>query len=192
MRTHRTRRVNHKRHSGKPRNDLLEKLQALSGELGLHPGAPGRISARAGEAGDEPANDGIATGHEYDRNFGGHPLRCRGRNRLSGEDEIHLEAQQIGDERGQALRLAIRRADFDREVRSLEGHYAHQRPGPGSKCRGVRNYLAGDAADERDGQGFYLIATPVRTWQATQWPRETSLSTCSFSEHDGTRSAHRV
>src|SRR2546425_9291604 len=36
------------------------------------------------------------------------------------------------------------------------------------------------------------IATPVRTWQATQWPRETSLSTCSFSEHDGTRSAQLV
>src|SRR6185295_15738377 len=31
-----------------------------------------------------------------------------------------------------------------------------------------------------------------RTWQATQWPAEISLSTCSFSEHEGTRSEHRV
>src|SRR5437899_5776428 len=38
----------------------------------------------------------------------------------------------------------------------------------------------------------YLIATPVRTWQATQCPCETSLRTCSFCEHDGTRSAQRV
>src|SRR5436190_1144522 len=38
----------------------------------------------------------------------------------------------------------------------------------------------------------YLIATRLRTWQATQCPCETSLSTCSFSEHEGTRSAQRV
>src|SRR5688500_18562721 len=38
----------------------------------------------------------------------------------------------------------------------------------------------------------YLMATPVRTWQATQWPGEISLSTCSFCEHDGTRRPQRV
>src|SRR5262245_47875071 len=31
-----------------------------------------------------------------------------------------------------------------------------------------------------------------RTWHATQWPAETSFSTCSFSEQEGTRSEHRV
>src|SRR2546428_12214389 len=36
------------------------------------------------------------------------------------------------------------------------------------------------------------MATPVRTWQATQCPGEISLSVCSFAEHDGTRSAQRV
>src|SRR5262249_21731306 len=36
------------------------------------------------------------------------------------------------------------------------------------------------------------MATPVRTWQATQWPGEISFNTCSFTEHDGTRSAQRV
>src|SRR5262249_60871149 len=31
-----------------------------------------------------------------------------------------------------------------------------------------------------------------RTWQATQWSRETSFKTCSFSEQDGTRMEQRV
>ena len=37
-----------------------------------------------------------------------------------------------------------------------------------------------------------VAATPVRTWQATQWPGETSVSTCSLCEQDGTRNAQRV
>src|SRR5438045_7383911 len=38
----------------------------------------------------------------------------------------------------------------------------------------------------------YALATPVRTWQATQRPGEISLSTWTFCEHDGTRKPHRV
>src|SRR5689334_9122303 len=38
----------------------------------------------------------------------------------------------------------------------------------------------------------YPVATPVRTWQATQWPGEISFSTWSFCEHDGTRRPQRV
>src|SRR2546430_14319675 len=36
------------------------------------------------------------------------------------------------------------------------------------------------------------MATPVRTWQATQWPGDTCFSTCSYWEHDGTRRLQRV
>src|SRR5437660_10655918 len=44
----------------------------------------------------------------------------------------------------------------------------------------------------RPRSGAQRTETPVRTWHATQWPGENSLRTCSFSEHDGTRSEHRV
>ena len=40
--------------------------------------------------------------------------------------------------------------------------------------------------------GRVSVASTARTWQATQCPGEISFSTCSFSEHDGTRSAQRV
>src|SRR5437660_11233830 len=44
----------------------------------------------------------------------------------------------------------------------------------------------------RPRSGAQRTETPVGTWQSTQWPGEISLRTCSFSEHDGTRSEHRV
>src|SRR5205823_9621673 len=38
----------------------------------------------------------------------------------------------------------------------------------------------------------YPVATPVRTWHATQCPGEICFRTCSFCEHDGTRRPQRV
>src|SRR5437660_1298973 len=40
--------------------------------------------------------------------------------------------------------------------------------------------------------GLFQSPAYDRTWQATQWPREISFRTCSFSEHDGIRIEQRV
>src|SRR4030095_11796413 len=57
------------------------------------------------------------------------------------------------------------------------------------RAQGSRAAPAPLAPLRRDAQ---RIATPVRTWQATQCPGEISFKTCSFSEQEGTRSEHRV
>src|SRR6266849_9979037 len=54
-----------------------------------------------------------------------------------------------------------------------------------------RNPLSG-AEIARRGRAPEFGVCYARTWQATQWPREISFRTCSFSEQEGTRMAQRV
>jgi hypothetical protein len=83
-------------------------------------GQAGDVPARPGQARDHPGCDGIGHRPNDDRDRLGHLLgRQRAGHRCRHED-VHVQPDQLGDERGEALGLALRRSVLNGNVVALD------------------------------------------------------------------------
>ena len=84
------------------------------------PDNPVDVAARPRQAGDEPRSDRIAHSRHDDRNCACR-LPCRGGGRrLICDDDVDLEPDELIDQRAQAIWLAVRRAELELNVLSLD------------------------------------------------------------------------
>ena len=78
------------------REGLLEDLQRLGGEVGLHHRQPRDVAARARQARHVPEADGVGMGSEYDGDCRGRRSRRFRLGRGHREDEIDVHVDQRG------------------------------------------------------------------------------------------------
>ena len=108
------------------------------------------IAARAGEASDETAADGIGHRRHDDGDGTGRALGCLDDRRRNPDDDLHLEPHELGRHLRQALRLAGRPAVLDDEVAPFDIAQLAQ-PLAKALNRGVR---AGSQGQEADAVGL--------------------------------------
>src|SRR5213592_1532865 len=80
----------------------------------------GDVASGLRRARDDPEVDGVAPGHEHDRDIRRRPLGGEGHGRPDPRDnEVHPEPDELCDESGQPLQVPLRRARLDAEAASL-------------------------------------------------------------------------
>src|SRR5881296_3316064 len=81
----------------------------------------GDVASGLRRARDDPEVDGVAPGHEHDRDLRRRPLGGEGHGRPDPRDnEVHPEPDELCDESGQPLQVPLRRARLDVEAASLD------------------------------------------------------------------------
>ena len=98
------------------RKGLVEQLQTLAAHLGRDTGHAGDITSRAGQALDKPGRDRVTTRSHNDGNHRGRPLGRERGLRAGRDDQIHLEPDELGGERGEPLQAPLRAAGFETEI----------------------------------------------------------------------------
>lgn len=99
---------------------FLEELELLGRMLQRRLDAePGEIAARPPQACDEPGAHGIEHRRGHDRDGRGRGLRSRDHLNAPGHDDVGLERDQLGCERGKAVGVPFREAIFHDEGLSL-------------------------------------------------------------------------
>jgi hypothetical protein len=101
---------------GDLRGDLFEQLQLLSHHLRGDAGQPGDVAAGAGKAGDEALGNRVACYGEDDWDRVGRLLGCARVGRRRGDDDVHLQADELGGERRQPFRSALCKPVLDCDV----------------------------------------------------------------------------
>src|SRR5262249_2235128 len=94
----RIRRVRDDCYVGETRNDLLEQLETLPGQLGTKDRKPRDICPRPRKAADKTAADQIASAGHDNGDSAGCLLECSGTREPLRHDEIDIEADQLGRE----------------------------------------------------------------------------------------------
>src|SRR6516162_3762508 len=100
-------------------HELAQQLKSLRSQYAGEKDYAGDVAARPAEAGDEAVPDRVAAGHEHDRHGRGCGLG-RERRIVVADDHRHRTADQISDQRRQAVKVILRRAVFDRDVLTLD------------------------------------------------------------------------
>src|SRR5262249_48988234 len=100
-------------------HDLAQQLKSFRSQYAGEKDYAGDVAARPAEAGDEAVPDRVAAGHEHDRHGRGCGLG-RERRIVVADDHRHRTADQISDQRRQAIKVILRRAVFDRDVLILD------------------------------------------------------------------------
>ena len=109
---------------------LLDHLQALGTQLGRDGAGARRVALGAAQRGDQAGPDGVAHGHEHDRDRARGLLRGEGGRRVSGHDDVRLEPYQFGRELRKPLGLAIVVAPLDLDRLAFDvAEIAQCRPG---------------------------------------------------------------
>jgi hypothetical protein len=100
---------------------FAHKLQALGPERVRDHGYAGQIAARPIKAGNETNSDRIAAGGEDDRHARGCYPQGAGRD-IGGaaEDHRHFALDQIGQQFREPIKLAVRPAEFDRNILAVD------------------------------------------------------------------------
>ena len=89
------------------RHRFGEELEALRTELHGLIGDAGHVAAGPREARDQADAFGVTDEGQHDRDRRGRVLGRRGRRASHGDDDVHLELDQLGRERGKALLLGV-------------------------------------------------------------------------------------
>ena len=141
----------------------LHELEALRVELSPEERRARDVPARARVARDDAALDGIADDGHHDGDGRRRLLRREGRGSPLRDDDVDLQADQLGGEGGQPLVLAVGPPVLDREVlarhvsvvprgpgrtRPRAGRIPTPRHRPGSRCG-----RSGPPAERRRGPG---------------------------------------
>lgn len=107
-RSGRTVRVGEDGHTADPGGDFLEQFQIFAEDIRADAvGHPSDVSARARQARDEPELHGMGKTYCDDGDCPGGLLRCPGSRRRRRYDDVHLEADQLFREIGQAVESAL-------------------------------------------------------------------------------------
>ena len=116
----RIRQVHEKGHPLHARARLLHQRNPLLDERA--PAAvAGDVASGLRRARDDSEVDGVAAGHEHDRNLRGRPLGGEGHGSPDArDDERHPEADEFYDESGKPLEVSLRGAWLDAEAASLD------------------------------------------------------------------------
>ena len=85
------------------RKGLLQKLESFSGQLRGKAGQSSDVPARSRKAGDKPASNRIAIEGHDDRKRVRRCLDGPGDGWAGGDDEVYIETQELGRERGDAI-----------------------------------------------------------------------------------------
>jgi hypothetical protein len=116
----RIRRVPKQSDSGLLRKRFLQQLQALTAELRRDAGQAGDVATRPRQALDEPYSHCVATRPHHDRDHRSRLLGGERGLRSERDDDVDVEADELGCERGKPLRPALGVSVFDEEVLSLD------------------------------------------------------------------------
>ena len=107
-------------HHGKARHAwhrVAKELHPLRGEVARKRGHAGDVSARVREARDEPALDRIVGAERHDdRNRRCRIVRGTNRYRRSGNNDVDVEAYELGGQRRQPIRLAVGQSLFECDI----------------------------------------------------------------------------
>ena len=106
-------------HTRDPGQDLLQEFHPLAGQFRTQVCQAGDVSAWPREARHEPALDGIAYDRHHDGDCGCGLARRLDR-RPGGDDNVHLEADQLGCEGGEPFGSSLRPAVLDADVSPLD------------------------------------------------------------------------
>jgi hypothetical protein len=104
---------------GHPRdlgNQLLEQVQLLPDQVGGHERSPRDVPPGARKAGDESNAYGIQNERHDDRDRPGRLLGGLGRFPTLGDDDVHLQAHQVGREGWVPIILALGPSGLDGDV----------------------------------------------------------------------------
>jgi hypothetical protein len=118
------------RHPPQTRRKLLEKLQTLGCDLRRHVRDAGNVPAGPRQAVGQPSCDRISCRkhHHGKRGVG---LGGNRRQIAQGDDDPNLACRELGDEPGQAIRVSLRSAAFERQILvrhiAVLGQAAHER-----------------------------------------------------------------
>ena len=129
------------------RHDVFEKLEPFRDQVGVRVGQARGVATGARKTGHESSADGIGLAHEHDGN------RARdflGRERAAGrcrDENIHLEAEELGRECGQPVDVPRRISQLDDDVLTLD---IAKRPKPIPKGREPAPGLVELARRERE------------------------------------------
>ncbi len=117
----------------------MQELQPLWNQLDDKKGHAGHVATRPGETGDESPRDGIAAAGEDDRDRRGRRLGGADHDVAAARDDhLRLAADQISRQFRQPIIMALRPAEFDRQVAPLDiAGFVQCRAKRGDK-RGVR------------------------------------------------------
>src|SRR5262249_35605403 len=105
-------------HANDPGNDLFQQLQPLSGQLAGKVRQPCDISAGPRETRDQPGPYGVRVDWHDDRYRAGGTLgRLHGA--YPGDNDVHLEANEVGGESRESFVSSLRPAVLNADVSSL-------------------------------------------------------------------------
>ena len=95
-------------------------MQTLRGKIGGHLGQTGQIAARLREAFDQTRRNRVPRRRHDDRDGLRRPRGGGGVGIDGSDDHIGLEAQQIGDNFGQAVVMTVRVAVFELDIAAFD------------------------------------------------------------------------
>jgi hypothetical protein len=99
-------------------NNFLKKLEPLRSDLREEEGRPREVAARASEIGNEA--DRIASDRHNDGYRRGRLLRRTARRCAFRDDDVHLEADQVGREDREPVVVPVRISVLDGDVLALD------------------------------------------------------------------------
>ncbi len=103
-------------HPGGLGGDLFEQFQLLPHQLRGNTGQPGDVAAGPGKAGDEALGNQVAGDGDDDGDRAGRLLGCLRSGRAPGNDDVYLQANELGGERRQPLGPALCEPVLDRDI----------------------------------------------------------------------------
>jgi hypothetical protein len=103
-------------HPARARDDLLQDLQALAGELRQERAEPGHVPARPGETGDVAALDGVGGHRHDDRDRRGRSTDRLDRRVAGRHDHVDLRRHELGGQGRQAVLGALGGPELDHQV----------------------------------------------------------------------------
>jgi hypothetical protein len=102
------------------RHQFMQQAQPLGAQLRRHVVDAGNIAARAAEAWHDTGLHRVSAGGKYDRNGVGRCLRGKGSCRANRcDDDRHQTLHQIGRQVREPAVVAVRPAEFDRDIAAL-------------------------------------------------------------------------
>src|SRR5437899_4172653 len=111
------------------RHYLVDQVDNLAGQLRAQVGVAGDISARLGEALDQPGSDQVSTGRADDWDLARRLLGGSCGRRKPGHDHIDFEPHQFRRQFGKATNLSLVRSELEPNVLPLDVTELAQRLG---------------------------------------------------------------
>jgi hypothetical protein len=138
-------RVREDGHPGQTRERGLHDLQSLGVELGVEERRAGNVPARSGQARHDSGFLRVADDSHHDGERRRRPFRHEGGGRPLSHDDVDVETDQLGRERGKPIVLALGPPERQRDVLALEVSVVSK---PEAERRDVGGVPGGRAATE--------------------------------------------